>query len=742
MGYIISMQLKIFWKEKKYMKKILKKVVSVATVVTMITSLLFVTDTTQTNAYEGDSISLKPWSFYEGCSVANDRMTDGGVYEKVSTSAGEEYSDWKYERNENGYYKTWESTTVADGFTAKISTTGFACGYEDGQIFDNPNYLSASMNNIEVKAGHDYTLYFDAAWYDSDSQKKMTVYVADAYSGESLIKDGDNDSMLIKLSGNNTTFSKDFTVTEGNSISMSFAYGAYLASEEYDMSGTLEISNVRIFDNGVNPDYEESPIPPTTNGNNNQPTYVRIPDFDYDSYKECICNAGDDFTFDVSDLENDWNNYTVKWTKWLEGDNGYINELEGSGATYTVHNVGEKDFSTQVLDENKVYYNAKIYNSDGQEVAEKWFNLYNKAEYVNIKAKDYNHYLNEGDTVTFSIEAYDADGKYVDLIEKGYTIKWYKGDGYIYDYSNKELIKDARGTSYTVDRIESKYLLNYRLYDDTVYCPHYAVEVYKNDKVITRENFEMVNRKTVVKLVNDGITTASLGDKITLIPELRDADNNLINLNDSQYSVEWLKGIGNEKFILLPTTDINYTIDKTKDNDFYYDQNNNKIGNYYYHVIIRRGGEDGDYIAEGNYYLAMDKTTPPTEETSKQPKPTTETPTTASLTTKVTAPAQAKITKINTKKKADKKIKLSLKKIKTAKGYQVAVYTSGKIAKNDKNAKKTLVKKYVKNIKVTLISNKFKNKKKLYVRVRAYVLDGKTKIYGKWSAVKPIKFKK
>lgn len=722
------------------MKKILKKVVSVATVVTMITSLLFVTDTTQTNAYEGDSISLKPWSFYEGCAVANDRMTDGGVYEKVSTSAGEEYSDWKYERKENGYYKTWESTTVADGFTAKISTTGFACGYEDGQIFDDPNYLSASMNNIEVKAGHDYTLYFDAAWYDSDSQKKMTVYVADAYSGESLIKDGDNESMLIKLSGNNTTFSKDFTVTEGNSISMSFAYGAYLASEEYDMSGTLEISNVRIFDNGVNPDYEEPPIPPTDRPN--KPSYVAPPSYCYEDYKEVFCNAGEDYTFDISDLESNWNNYTVKWTKWLPGENGYINELEGSGATYTVHDVGEKDFSTQVLDENKVYYNAKIYNSDGQEVAEKWFNLYNKAEYVNIKAKDYNPYLNEGDTITFSIEAYDADGKYVDLIEKGYTIKWYKGDGYIYDYSNKELIKDARGTSYTVDRIESKYLLNYCLYDDSVYCPHYAVEVYKNDKVITRENFRMGNRKTVVKLVNDGITTASLGNKITLIPELRDADNNLINLNDSQYSVEWLKGIGNDEFILLPTTDINYTIDKTKDNDFYYDQNNKKIGNYYYHVIIRRGGLDGDYIAEGNYYLAMDKTTNSTDETSKNPQPTTAAPTTVSPTTKVTAPAQAKITKINTKKKADKKIKLSLKKIKTAKGYQVAVYTSGKVAKNDKNAKKALVKKYVKNIKVTLISNKFKNKKKLYVRVRAYVLDGKTKIYGKWSAVKPIKIKK
>lgn len=570
------------------MKKIFKKVVSVATVVTMITSLLFVTDITQTNAYEGDAISLKPWSFYEGCITLYDGYSDGSFYNSVTTSTGETNSDWDYEYSKNGDYKTWDTTNIANGFTAKIKTTGWGALYENGTTIDTPYTLRADMKNIEVIKGHDYTLSFEARWGTS-GQKHMSISINDNNTNESLIKNSNNDSALFTLSNYTQTYSQTFTVTSENNIDISFAYGPYVTSNEVGQDGTLEITNVRIFDNGVNPDYEEPPIPPTDRPN--KPSYVAPPSYCYEDYKEVFCNAGEDYTFDISDLESNWNNYTVKWTKWLPGENGYINELEGSGATYTVHDVGEKDFSTQVLDENKVYYNAKIYNSDGQEVAEKWFNLYNKAEYVNIKAKDYKYYLNEGDTVTFSIEAYDADGKYLDLIEKGYTIKWYKGDGYIYDYSNKELIKDARGTSYTVDRIESKYLLNYCLYDDTVYCPHYAVEVYKNDKVITRENFRMTNRKTVVKLVNDSITTASLGDKITLIPELRDADNNLINLNDSQYSVEWLKGIGNDEFILLSTTDINYTIDKTKDNDFYYDQNNNKIGNYYYHVIIRRGGE-------------------------------------------------------------------------------------------------------------------------------------------------------
>ncbi|MCI8956890.1 MAG: hypothetical protein HFG29_07880 [Eubacterium sp.] len=37
------------------------------------------------------------------------------------------------------------------------------------------------------------------------------------------------------------------------------------------------------------------------------------------------------------------------------------------------------------------------------------------------------------------------------------------------------------------------------------------------------------------------------------------------------------------------------------------------------------------------------------------------------------------------------------------------------------------------------IGCKLKNKKTLYVKVRAYKLNGKKKIYGKWSKVKKVK---
>ena len=96
--------------------------------------------------------------------------------------------------------------------------------------------------------------------------------------------------------------------------------------------------------------------------------------------------------------------------------------------------------------------------------------------------------------------------------------------------------------------------------------------------------------------------------------------------------------------------------------------------------------------------------------------------------------AKAKV-KSATKKKADKKVKIILKKIKGAQKYQIQISKS-------KNFKKKLVKKTVKKVKFTLKSKKIKNKKKLYVRARAMCVVNKKKYYGKWSKAKKIKIKK
>lgn len=119
--------------------------------------------------------------------------------------------------------------------------------------------------------------------------------------------------------------------------------------------------------------------------------------------------------------------------------------------------------------------------------------------------------------------------------------------------------------------------------------------------------------------------------------------------------------------------------------------------------------------------------------------PTATQTTTVASATKVTAPAKASVKKITTKKKSAKKIKLSLKKISGANGYQVAVYKTKKDANKNK---KSIVKKIVKKLNPTIKSNKLKDKSKLYVRVRAYVLDTtNNKVYGKWSKIKKVKIK-
>ena len=99
-----------------------------------------------------------------------------------------------------------------------------------------------------------------------------------------------------------------------------------------------------------------------------------------------------------------------------------------------------------------------------------------------------------------------------------------------------------------------------------------------------------------------------------------------------------------------------------------------------------------------------------------------------------TALGRAAFSKKIKKKLSLKKIKVSIKKVENATGYEVRVATSKKF-------KKTLYKKSYKKVAFNLKSKKLANKKKLYIKVRAYVLDGTNKIYGKWSKVKKVKIK-
>jgi hypothetical protein len=125
---------------------------------------------------------------------------------------------------------------------------------------------------------------------------------------------------------------------------------------------------------------------------------------------------------------------------------------------------------------------------------------------------------------------------------------------------------------------------------------------------------------------------------------------------------------------------------------------------------------------------------PETKEKPTNVQPVTKAP----ETTKAPKLKKATIKKVYTKKKASKKLKVQIKKFAGAKTYKVQVSK-----KNSFKKKNILFSKYTKKVTKTFTSKKFKNKKKLYVRVMAYKYVGKKKVaISKWSKAKKVKIKK
>ncbi|MCR5201671.1 MAG: CotH kinase family protein [Lachnospiraceae bacterium] len=128
---------------------------------------------------------------------------------------------------------------------------------------------------------------------------------------------------------------------------------------------------------------------------------------------------------------------------------------------------------------------------------------------------------------------------------------------------------------------------------------------------------------------------------------------------------------------------------------------------------------------------------------SEDPTPSADVPTNSAVDPTPTAvtvkkPAKVVVKKLTKKKKKDKKLVVKIKKPTKVSGYQIAIY---KTKKNAKKNKKVLVKKIYKKASFTVKNKKLKNKKKLFVKVRAFNLDGKKKVYGAWSKVNTVKAK-
>ncbi len=94
--------------------------------------------------------------------------------------------------------------------------------------------------------------------------------------------------------------------------------------------------------------------------------------------------------------------------------------------------------------------------------------------------------------------------------------------------------------------------------------------------------------------------------------------------------------------------------------------------------------------------------------------------------------APGKVTKLKAGNKKKKSVILSWKKVSGAKGYQIQYATNKKFKK-----KKS---RYIKSLRCTV--KNLKKRKIYYFRIRAYRLNGKEKIYGKWSQCRKVRIKK
>lgn len=100
---------------------------------------------------------------------------------------------------------------------------------------------------------------------------------------------------------------------------------------------------------------------------------------------------------------------------------------------------------------------------------------------------------------------------------------------------------------------------------------------------------------------------------------------------------------------------------------------------------------------------------------------------------KGTVTAPGRIQRPSVKRSGKKAVKLSWKKVKGANGYQIQYALNKKFTKKKKS-------KLIKINKNGITIKKLK-KKTYYFRIRAYKLDGKKRLYGKWSKVKRVKVK-
>ena len=757
------------------MKK-MKKMLAVFVATTLVASIMVGVRETNTVEASEKSIELSNWTFTQGgMYIPYEQGNEGYINSVTMNGTDESLTGW-LRGNGQGYddpsiNQTMAAEKISDGFTIDIENTGWDAWWQTSPYRINPWSILSSMNDVTIKPGHRYTVSFKAksskkkyayVTFGSDIENETPYGSTDKLEGQQVITIGSTDQVYtynfvnwISATKLNTTimlgaFTSQYD-TEGNNISN------IITEIETGWKGTVTISDFKIIDEGLEPEFipvVPEPEKPTVQPQPTTPEPTSENETDPDQ------EEGENFASNVT-----WNWFSVCP---LDGEdtldeehNGHVQGEDGSEEhpycwyhSLTNSSTSERpdgyvegiDFATKGwVVPGTTASNARLYaKSTGWDGRYDGYNLVDDNPY-GLKFYTSNILVKKNCTYTLSFK-YTSDMIGMKRNESGESEIIYT------KHIGLELINPQNGDS-----------LNFT---ENNGCTKYGIFVAERDtdeKTITVK-FKIpadYEGETVFVQLNAGAYLFSYPDEMNMSGSLYVRNLKLVaKAIDNPTTVEptTVEPTTVEPTTVAPTTVAPTTVQPATEQPTTEPEKPTTVEPATVAPTTAAPTTVAPITVEPE--TAQPTTVQPaTEQPTTEPepeKPTTVEPATVAPTTKdtqtKTAPADAptkaisydktdratetssvsktlgstSVTKAAKSKKAAK-VSVTFKKINGAAKYQVQISTSKKF-------KKVLVNKIVKKVTATISSKKLKNKKKLYIRVRAVGTD-------KWSKPKKIKIK-
>ena len=226
------------------MRKIFSKVLAGATTVALVASLVAGINISNTVKAD-DAVTLNNWTFSQGGMYNPAEEGNEGYINSVTMNSTDEKPTGWLRGNKAGdadpsVNQTMTAKKVSNGFTIDIENTGWDAKWDQSPVRINPWSIQTSMENVNIKSGHKYTVRFNAK-----SSKKKYAYVAFGSDIDNLTPYGDDEldgQQVITITPTEQTYTFTFVnYVSATKLNTKLMLGAFNA--KYDCAGN-DISSI------------------------------------------------------------------------------------------------------------------------------------------------------------------------------------------------------------------------------------------------------------------------------------------------------------------------------------------------------------------------------------------------------------------------------------------------------------------------------------------------------------------